>query len=1014
MSAPALRAEDFPAFFQAVHGYLPFPWQGRLLGELVARRRWPDLLDLPTGSGKTAAIDAAVFHLALEADRGEDRRARMRIAFVVDRRLVVDEAFDRARKLEAALLSPMADIVHAVAARLRLLAGPRRPHLVAARMRGGAPREDDWAKTPCQPTVLCSTVDQVGSRLLFRGYGVSDRMKPVHAGLLGSDTLVLLDEAHLAEPFRQTARDISIEPALHGPDPRPLSVALLTATPGIQEREEWRFALDEKDISNRVLARRMSARKPAKLVVVDENKRAGELARQALALIGDLKREGVNAPVIGIVANRIARARDVHTEVAAAIRKQSAFLIIGRSRGVDRDRIASNLEPIKTGRNPRPTEPLVVVATQTIEAGVDIDFDALVCDAASIDALRQRFGRLNRDGRPVPSRAVVIAGKTDRKPNGDGDPVYGHAITHTLEALWPEGNEEVDFGTTALNQLLADKNLVGAGLSPLLSEKPNAPVLMPAYVDLWSQTSPIPSCEPEPSLFLHGPKREPASIQVVWRADVKELIERGANDQLRELLRVVPPRTAEAIELPLHAARSWLRGAAPDLGDIAEAPGEEDPGRKSDLMTFRWRGPDDGRSQVIDPAELRPGDLIIVPSDYGGCDEYGWRPDDNNAGIVGDVGDKAAEPFLGRRIAVRIAPGLIRQALAEVAGADLAALEDQADRISQRVAAALGNLGSDASADDVCNELESLVPEPLKKALRRFRDKRNGRAERLLFPYGDDTARPGVVLFAPHGLTLDEPEQDDAATGSTEDDSAGSFVGEALPLLDHARHVSGFASAFAMRSGLPPALVSDLALAGWLHDAGKADPRFQRLLAGGDFFALESAAESGGQSVLAKSAAGRCAAGAWSRAGLPDGWRHEAFSVRLALLNPRLNEAHDRGLVLWLVGVHHGLGRPFFDFRDDRDRPMSLTPIEGLTPDGSGNGIGPERLGFAIPEEDRHGPTSRDKFDLRGLDWSTLFRDLRRRYGPWGLARLEAVLRLADHRASEAARQGFADKDDAA
>ena len=190
-----LTADDFPAFFRAVHGVDPFPWQTRLLRDWVAGSRgWPSVLDLPTGSGKTAALDVAVFHLAMEAQKGAARRAPVRIAFVVDRRLVVDDAFSRAQKLEKAASSPGTAIADRVAAALRSLAGEKGPPLLARRLRGGAPREDDWARTPNQPTILCSTVDQVGSRLLFRGYGISDRMKPVHAGLLGSDCLVLLDE----------------------------------------------------------------------------------------------------------------------------------------------------------------------------------------------------------------------------------------------------------------------------------------------------------------------------------------------------------------------------------------------------------------------------------------------------------------------------------------------------------------------------------------------------------------------------------------------------------------------------------------------------------------------------------------------------------------------------------------------------------------------------------------------------------------------------------------------------
>ena len=99
-------------------------------------------------------------------------------------------------------------VVAEVAARLQELAGDGEPPLAAQRLRGGAPLEHDWVRTPTQPVILCSTVDQLGSRLLFRGYGVSHRMKPVHAGLLGTDTLVLLDEAHLSEPFRQTLTDV--------------------------------------------------------------------------------------------------------------------------------------------------------------------------------------------------------------------------------------------------------------------------------------------------------------------------------------------------------------------------------------------------------------------------------------------------------------------------------------------------------------------------------------------------------------------------------------------------------------------------------------------------------------------------------------------------------------------------------------------------------------------------------------------------------------------------------------
>ena len=253
---------------------------------------WPGVLDLPTGAGKTAALDIAVFHLALDAAGGGEGRAPVRIAFVVDRRLIVDDAFARARELcralrwsllgdkdagcvlrkvpeaEAGMRSVRAEpVVRRTALRLCRLAGGGQPALIARSLRGGAPREDDWARTPVQPTILCSTVDQVGSRLLFRGYGVSDRMKPIHAGLLGSDCLILLDEAHLSAPFRQTLTGHRL--ACAGRTPRAVPC-------------RWRFCrrrrrlppsrhlppLSADDRMHPVLAARIRAPKPARLAEI--------------------------------------------------------------------------------------------------------------------------------------------------------------------------------------------------------------------------------------------------------------------------------------------------------------------------------------------------------------------------------------------------------------------------------------------------------------------------------------------------------------------------------------------------------------------------------------------------------------------------------------------------------------------------------------------------------------------------------------------------------------------------
>ena len=88
-----LTADDFSAFFEAIRGYGPFPWQQRLATQLAAEGNWPKILALPTSSGKTSVIDIAVYMLALQSGRPRrTRTAPLRIFFIIDRRIVVDEA----------------------------------------------------------------------------------------------------------------------------------------------------------------------------------------------------------------------------------------------------------------------------------------------------------------------------------------------------------------------------------------------------------------------------------------------------------------------------------------------------------------------------------------------------------------------------------------------------------------------------------------------------------------------------------------------------------------------------------------------------------------------------------------------------------------------------------------------------------------------------------------------------------------------------------------------------------
>lgn len=185
----------------------------------------------------------------------------------------------------------------------------------------------------------------------------------------------------------------------------------------------------------------------------------------------------------------------------------------------------------------------------------------------------------------------------------------------------------------------------------LVMRRPSAPVLLPAHMDLLCQTSPAPAVSPEPAVFLHGPARGPADVQVVWRADLPQETEAAL-----DAVEVCPPSAAEAIALPAWAVRRWLSGSPQaNLSDLEGAPEPEAQEKLSPKRVLCWRGADD--SEFIRVQDIRPGMMIVVPSDSGGCDQWGWNPDSTSP--VTDIGD--AVKRLMRRPVLRIGLQLAEQ-----------------------------------------------------------------------------------------------------------------------------------------------------------------------------------------------------------------------------------------------------------------------------------------------------------------------------------------------------------------
>ena len=367
----------FDAFYDAINRRSPFPWQSRLAAKVAETEAWPREVGVPTGLGKTACLEIAIWWLASQAHRAPgDRTAPTRIWWLVNRRLLVDSTFEHALTIKRALRDPgecdisgkAADVVHTVAERLRSLASsPAAEPLEVIRLRGGI--ASHRARDPSRPTVLLSTLPMYGSRLLFRGYGSSRSMRPVDAALAGTDSLVLVDEAHLARHLTRllptlTQCTAEAQQILGGVRSRPQAVALTaTGDASVQDR----FDLDEEDQANSIVRTRLEADKPLELRIEsgDAGLRLAEAARDLLS---------ATRPAACLVfANTPATARSVlgHLQSMFPKREAALLLLTGRTRereaGRTRERILDPVEGMAAKRDHKldRKQHLIVVATQT-------------------------------------------------------------------------------------------------------------------------------------------------------------------------------------------------------------------------------------------------------------------------------------------------------------------------------------------------------------------------------------------------------------------------------------------------------------------------------------------------------------------------------------------------------------------------------------------------------------------------------------------------------------------------
>ncbi|MHB1500761.1 MAG: type I-G CRISPR-associated helicase/endonuclease Cas3g [Candidatus Dormibacteria bacterium] len=898
----------FTDFYMAVNGgRAPFPWQARL-ADTVAREGWPTQIGVPTGLGKTACLDIAIWALARSATEGEGR-AQTRIWYVVNRRLLVDVAFEHGRRVAALLANPDSleaparQVVATAADALRSLSavtvasGP----LHVARLRGAADL-GSRAPDPSFPTIHFATVAMFASRWLFRGYGASRSMRPVDAAHAGTDSLVLLDEAHLSLPLVRlaaTATESDTGPAdavLPTSRSRPVIVAL-TAT-GDPSRE--RFDLDSADLSHPEVTRRLHARKPCRLVETSRAKLASTLASEALLMVADSRRTCI------VFTNTPRMAREVMSALGSSLAqstgKPELALLTGRMRDYEARRVRQRLLAPDSGAVPGlerlKDSRLIVVATQTLEVGADLDFHSLVTESTGVRSLIQRLGRLNRLGSRLAAQCTVC------HPSDMTEwPVYGQEPQHTWDRLCAAAQRgSLDLAPADINEILGEPHDVPQRVAELL----------PSHLWEWAKTTLEPEGEAPVECFFEGFDSQ-ATVSFVWRSH-----------QPPDGVRLFPPVFGgEAVDIPVAEARQMLVSRFKD-------------------HDLRRLSADRSSLETVPQPTLRPGDIVVMRPNSGCYDEFGWNVDAD--GPVLDVSPLHAEALLlTDSVLDNLAPGCLER---------VGALVEHL-----RAPAPDGDLDGPPATADLVAMLRSCPTHP-------WLESQDWAA--FLNALGPDLASPvdDVSRILPIGKSL-QPGPLLTASDAFDDLS---FEQSPLDLTGHLASVGHLAELIADRLGLPSALVAAVRLAGEWHDVGKVDPRFQRWL---DPDALSS-------TMLAKSAIPRDRIESARRsAGWPRGGRHELLSVRLATEYFAATPVDcDTELVLHLIAAHHGHGRPMVPTVDDE-------------------------AAFGVTAN-LHGMRSTVPCNLGTPDWEqpARFRRICERYGVWGTALLESIVRQADHLAS--------------
>jgi CRISPR-associated endonuclease/helicase Cas3 len=454
----------------------------------------------------------------------------------------------------------------------------------------GGEDEREWFLHPERPAVIIGTQDMLLSRALNRGYATSRARWPMEFGLLSQDALWVMDEVQLMDVGLATSAQLQ---AFRDEDQskhlRPCNTWWMSATlrPGwlrtvdtAPRYEDWvasTLELPAQDQSGGI----WNTNKELELASISATDH--RIFSQRILDLHARHHLTAEGRVTLVVCNTVERACRTFDALREAGRTNNIELVHSRFRPAERETWADRFltRDACSGDVDR-----IVVATQVVEAGVDLSAACLVTELAPWPSLVQRFGRCARFG-GLGQVLVVDRGQDDKS-----------ALpykSNELAAAWDTLQQLDDVGIKSLEQ--HDQTLSEASRQRLFPYAPEHILLRSEYEELFDTTPDLTGADLDISRFIRG--GEDRDLLVFW-SDIED------NESPPPERR---PHRRELCPVPFLKARDWLCGE--------ETSSSKKPKLRSGMRAWVWDWLE-GRWMEASRATMLPGRVICVDSRCGG------------------------------------------------------------------------------------------------------------------------------------------------------------------------------------------------------------------------------------------------------------------------------------------------------------------------------------------------------------------------------------------------------------